>query len=154
MVRKHLSFVSKLVGLSAIGVLIPVFSTMAQTQWPSGYYSLRGNVYALNANNSTYCYVQSPTQMNLFGGFSKVREVGSDSFKAGSRDVGKCGWPNGFYRKKSKPEVYGLNDKQACYVNSPQMMDAYGGFKRVRVVEDSVDLFAQRKFVGDCLWPR
>jgi hypothetical protein len=157
MVKKHQIFVSKLVGLSTIGVFIPMLSTIAQTQWPSGCYrqSDRPEVYCLNSSSSTYCHVQNPSQMDTFGGFGQVRVVGTNRFLAGANNIGECGWLNGFYRRKSKLEVYRLNnDTKACWVSSPEMMDAYGGFKQVRVVEDSSDLFAQREYEGDCIWPR
>jgi hypothetical protein len=156
MLKKYRNFLTKLVGLSAIGVFIPMLSTIAQTQWPSGYYrkSDQPAVYYLNSSNSTYCHVQNPSQMDIFGGFGQIRVVGTNRFLAGSKNIGECGWPNGFYKRKSQPAVYGLNDTKACWVSSPQMMDAYGGFKQVRVVEDSSDLFAQREYAGDCIWPR
>ncbi len=34
-----------------------------------------------------------------------------------------------------------------------EMMNAYGGFRRVIVIDDSSDIFAQRKNAGECVWP-
>ncbi len=122
----------------------------------SGYYksNSRPEVYYVNADRRAFCHVQNPSQMNLFGGFGQVRVVGNESFKSGLADGGKCRFDNGFYKRKSKPEVYGLTDNQMCWVSSPQMMNAFGGFGKVRVVDDSSDFLAGgRQDVGDCSWP-
>lgn len=131
-------------------------SALAQSNWPPGYYraSSRPEVYWLNAREGFHCHVQNPSQMEIFGGFKQVRVVGTESFKSGTKFIGECGWPSGqFYRLKSRPEVYGTNAKIACWVSSPEMMNAYGGFGRVRVVDDSSDIFAQRRNAGECVWP-
>jgi hypothetical protein len=97
MIKKYRSLVSKVAVLSAIGVFIPMFSTTAETQWPSGYYrqSNSSYVYYLNSSNSTYCHVQNESQMEAFGGFRRVRVVGGSNFLVGSRNIGECDWPNG-----------------------------------------------------------
>lgn len=93
--------------------------------------------------------------MEIFGGFNQVRVVGNNDFKSGTKFMGKCGFLTGFYRRTNDPKVYGVNAQQgvACWVSSPQMMDAYGGFDRVKVVDDSSDISAQRRDQGGCVWP-
>ncbi|MCC5641666.1 hypothetical protein LC607_01560 [Nostoc sp. CHAB 5824] len=145
--------------LIVLGTLLASFSslpsTLAQSNWPSGFYraSSRPEVYYLNTDERFHCHVQNPSQMEILGGFGQVRVVGTESFKSGSEFAGECGWPSGFYKLKSRPEVYGVNPKVVCWVSSPAMMEAYGGFDRVKVVDDSSNIFAQRKNVGDCVWP-
>lgn len=136
-------------------VTLSALQSVAQSSWPTGYYraSNRPEVYWLNSRTNTYCHVQNPSQMNMFGGFNQVRVVGTESFRSSSQFIGKCGWPDGFYRVQNRPEVYGLGNGFACWVSSPQMMNAYGGFSRVRVVENSSNLFAQRRNAGECVWP-
>jgi len=91
--------------------------------------------------------------MNIFGGFGQVRVVGTQSYQSGARPLGGCMWPDGFYRRQSAPEVYRLFQTQMCWVSSPEMMEAYGGFGQMRVVDDPSVLQARRTDVGDCEWP-
>jgi hypothetical protein len=131
-------------------------AALAQSNWPSGYYkaSNRAEVYWLDSAKRSHCHVQNPSQMEMFGGFNNVRVVGAESFKDGSRFIGQCSWPDGqFYRLKSRREVYRTNSGIACWVSSPEMMNAYGGFGLVRVIDDSSDIFAQRINAGECVWP-
>ncbi len=150
---RNLSFVTASILVTGLAT---VFSGSVEAVSPSGYYRVsdRPEVYFLNSSSNTYCHVQNPSQMNLLGGFGKVRVVGGNSFRSGATNVGECDWPKGFYRRKSRPEVYRLSNTQMCWVSSPEMMEAYGGFGQVRVVENSSDIKAGRTDVGECDWPR
>ncbi|MEI6428272.1 MAG: hypothetical protein WCO45_07775 [Pseudanabaena sp. ELA607] len=155
MIKNYKSLFLITLGTLAVGSSELPFA-LAQSNWPVGYYraSNRPEVYYVNSAQRFHCHVQNPSQMEMFGGFKQVRVVGTESFKAGTRFIGKCGWPDGqFYRLKSRPEVYGTNTGIGCWVSSPAMMDAYGGFSRVRVIDDSSDIFAQRRNAGECVWP-
>lgn len=134
-----------------------IHSRLAQSSWPNGYYKSNTNdaVYWLNASEGIYCLVQNPSQMKAFGGFGQVRVTGTESFKSGSGSAGQCGWPDGkFLRRKSEAAVYGTYEGWACLVTSPQMMNAFGGFGLVTVIDDSSNIFATRKDGGECLWPK
>lgn len=58
----------------------------------NGFYRQDGkpNVYFVNVNNRTFCHVQSPAQMDRFGGFGRVVVFPNDSFRIGLRDAGAC----------------------------------------------------------------
>ncbi|MFB2977771.1 hypothetical protein [Microseira sp. BLCC-F43] len=58
----------------------------------NGFYRQDGkpNVYLVNVNNRAFCHVQSPAQMERFGGFGRVVVFPNDSFKIGLRDAGAC----------------------------------------------------------------
>lgn len=162
---KFLSFVGTVISL---GFTLSTLPAQANS-WSTGYYkqSDRSEVYYLNNDffridmvgappqrPPELCHVQNPSQMEALGGFGQVQVVSSNGFKQGTVYIGECPWPNGFYRRASMPEVYGLNDRLMCWVSSPEMMEAYGGFTRVMVVEDASDLLAGRKDGGTCKWPR
>ena len=145
--------------LAILGILVASSSNVlpALANWPSGFYRTSNDpkVYLLNKDSKFHCHVQNPSQMEIYGGFKQVRVVGNNEFMSGTRFADKCGFPTGFYRRKNDSKVYGVNARQgvACWVSSPEMMNAYGGFSRVRVVDDSSDIIAQRTDKGSCVWP-
>jgi hypothetical protein len=156
--RKMIKTSTKL-SLVILGTLVASSSNAlsALANWPDGFYKASNNpkVYYLDKDKNFHCHVQNPSQMEIYGGFQQVRVVGNNEFMSGTNFIGKCGFPTGFYRRKSDRKVYGVNAPQgiACWVSSPQMMDAYGGFSRVKVVDDSSDILAQRRDIGSCVWP-
>ena len=130
---------------------------LAQSSWPTGYYRANSNaaVYWLDTSKGSHCHVQNSSQMQMFGGFGQVRVTGTESFKSGTKFNGECAWPDeSFLRRKSQAAVYGTYRGGACWVSSPQMMEAFGGFGRVSVIEDSSDIFAKRQNGGECVWPK
>ncbi|HAX77814.1 MAG TPA: hypothetical protein DCY88_18735 [Cyanobacteria bacterium UBA11372] len=58
----------------------------------NGFYRQDGkpNVYYVNVDNRSFCHVQSPAQMQRFGGFGRVVVFPNDSFRIGLRDAGAC----------------------------------------------------------------
>jgi hypothetical protein len=107
----------------------------------SGYFrqSDRPEVYFVNAGSRTSCHVQNPSQMEVYGGFSQVRVVSGDTFRAGAQFSGPCLWPDGLYRSSDRPEVYYLHNnwKSACWVRTPQRVEELGGWGRVRLVNQT-----------------
>jgi pimeloyl-ACP methyl ester carboxylesterase len=120
----------------------------------------RPEVYLVFRSSGRHCHVQNPDQMKAFGGWGKVQQTASASFRNSSGGFsGGCGFPNGFYRLGSKPEVYRLygsgiaefniGDK-ACHVVNPAQMNALGGFGQVVSVDTGSDLNRGRTFIGGC----
>lgn len=167
-----MKYLTSLAGVSLfISGLASLVTLPAQAESPYSFYRVSGHpeVYLIDDHiwhidldrlpkpprpTPTVCHVQNSSQMERFGGFGQVKEVRDKSFMRGRVYQGECKWPNGFYRRASQPEVYGLNDTQMCWVISPEMMEAYGGYGRVMVVDDSSDLLAGRKDGGRCKWPK
>ncbi len=112
-----------------------------QSSLSTGYFrrSDRPEVYFVNANSRTSCHVQNPSQMDLYGGFGRVRVVSNDLFRDNTQFNGPCLWPDGLYRSNDRPEVYYLfnNWKSACWVRTPQRVEELGGWGRVRVVNQT-----------------
>jgi hypothetical protein len=105
-----------------------------------------------------HCHVQNPSQMNAFGGFSRVRNVPRLALRGTS--AGECSWPNGFFRRTNEQTVYRLHGsgamrlgRFACYVTDPRQMALYGGFGQVAVVEQNSDLFHLREQPEACVDP-
>jgi len=102
------------------------------------------------------CRVQNESQMAAWGGFDKVQVV--KKLNVAGRKTGDCGWPNGFYRRKSHPEVYRLSGKgiaprigpSACHVINETQMAAFGGFDKVMVVDDKSEIGRGRSAVTKC----
>ncbi|MEP0919552.1 hypothetical protein NC981_22235 [Leptolyngbya sp. DQ-M1] len=151
--------------------LAPLFTPPAQAESPYRFYRVDGRpeVYLVDDHYwdidiepnpkpsrkpQTVCHVQNPSQMETFGGFGQVQVVRDRAFMRGRVYQGECSWLNGFYRLASRAEIYRLNNTHLCWVSSPEMMETYGGFGQVIVVEDSSDLLAGRKNSGTCEWPK
>jgi hypothetical protein len=104
----------------------------------------------------TYCHVQNEAQMAAYGGFSRVQVV--PRLMMMGRQTGTCGWPNGFYRRSDRPEVYRLSGRgvvpnvgpDICHVVNEQQMAAYGGFRLVKVVPPTSDIGRGRRPVTPC----
>ena len=66
-------------------------------------------VYKLNSDE-TYCTVQNESQMEAFGGLSRVlvTDVLSTTFVQGYKSTpgGTCSWPEGFYRKNGATDTF------------------------------------------------
>ncbi|WP_157096330.1 hypothetical protein [Methylosinus sp. R-45379] len=101
----------------------------------------------------------SPDQMNAYGGFAQVKKV--PVLAMVGRQTGDCGWPNGFYRRSNEPAVYRLSGQgvapnigaDICHVVNEQQMAAFGGFRKVVVVEPISDLGRGRRAVTECKNP-
>lgn len=80
--------------------LTALLKTSAQAARPSGYYriSSRQEVYFLNSSSRSFCHVQDPSQMEVFGGFNQVQVVRNNSFMSGARYIGECVSPDGSLR--------------------------------------------------------
>jgi hypothetical protein len=105
-----------------------------------------------------HCHVQNEWQMAAYGGFDQVKVVPRVAMNG--RFLGACGWPNGFYRRESKPEVYRLTGEtlpgigqDICHVINETQMAAFGGFAQVKVVPDTSDIGRGRKAVRPCANP-
>lgn len=106
-----------------------------------------------------YCHVQNESQMAAFGGFDQVKVV--NSLTMTGKFTEGCGWPNGFYRRQSQPEVYRLTGNNGlpntgndiCHVINEQQMAAFGGFGVVTVVQDHSDIGRGRNAITQCANP-
>ncbi|MEH2387903.1 MAG: hypothetical protein V7K14_19425 [Nostoc sp.] len=134
-------------------------TSVANSQSSTGFYRQqnRPEVYLI-FQTGFYCHVQNEDQMKAFGGFRLV--FTSNSLNLSGRYTGDCGWPNGFFRGSNRPEVYrmygrlglagfALGDRY-CHVRNEAQMNAYGGFRVVRVVSPSSNLGRGRNFRGEC----
>ncbi|MBD1846637.1 hypothetical protein H6F89_25090 [Cyanobacteria bacterium FACHB-63] len=123
-----------------------------------GYYKStdRPEVYAVNFTNLTYCHVQNPSQMNAFGGFNQVKRFTptvANEFFSSKKFVGECRWGNGLYKRQHHPEVFHLFDNgtpSACWVRTSNQVRQFGGWNKVRSVDDSSDLKVGRTFSEQC----
>jgi hypothetical protein len=122
----------------------------------SGFFKENGRpeVYFVNGINRTFCHVQNPSQMEVYGGFSRVKTVYNNLFRYGTQFAGPCLWPDGLYRSSDRPEVYYLynNWKSACWVRTSQQVDKLGGWNRVKVVNQTSreSFIAGRSFSESC----
>ncbi len=98
-----------------------------------------------------YCHVQNPAQMNAYGGFGQVRVMQNPPLRG--EFAGPCPWPDGFWRRSDRPEVYLIRRGRICHVINPPQMEAYGGFGRVRVVPPDSRVTVGLGRVGPCPWP-
>jgi protease YdgD len=124
-----------------IAIPTVTFSNYIRGQRPvsNGYYKRNGRpeVYFLNAGDRQFCHVQNPSQMEVYGGFQQVRNVADGGFQVGVNFTGSCSWPDGLYRSRERPEVYYLSRGTACWVRTPQQVDALGGWGRVRLINNT-----------------
>lgn len=109
--------------------------------------------------DALWCHVQTPRQMNAYGGFKLVIKV--PILKMVGRQTGDCGWPNGFYRRNNEPAVYRLSGASVvpnvgldiCHVINPKQMALFGGFGKVVVVEPVADIGRGRRTMTECRNP-
>ena len=109
--------------------------------------------------DTLWCHVQTPQQMNAYGGFKLQIKV--PLLRMVGRQTGDCGWPNGFYRRSNEPAVYRLSGRGVvpnvgpgiCRVANERQMAAFGGFRKVMVVEPESELGRGRGPVTVCKNP-
>ena len=133
----------------------------AQAQASAGSFYRQNNaaavMYQYSGNN--FCHVQNEAQMAAYGGFSRVQVV--PRLMMAGMQSGTCGWPNGFYRRSDRPEVYRLSGSggipnvgaDICHVVNEQQMAAFGGFRLVKVVPPNSDIGRGRRPVTPCRNP-
>jgi len=127
-----------------------VGSFVRQSDRPEVYYQFRADMY---------CHVQNEAQMAAYGGFGRVQVVPRATMRG--QFTGGCSFPNGFYRLRSRPEVYRLfgsnglpnGGNDICHVVNEQQMARFGGFGIVRVVPDTSDVRRGRGSVRPCMNP-
>lgn len=161
--KRNLLFLSA-VAIALTGLGIIATKTKAQSQSTAGCpqcftprktgfyrYFKDPKVYYLDSATRTRCHVQNPSQMEAFGGFGLVR-VFKSSFSPETQFIGKCAWPDGFFRRSNLPHVYKLFDtkRSYCHVTDPQQMERFGGFSKVRVVSPDSSLEQGRSNLGSC----
>jgi hypothetical protein len=137
--------ITAVIGL--IGAVLPAAAQgfggfFRQAQRPEVYWQFSGH---------QYCHVQNPAQMNAFGGFGQVRVMQNPPLRG--EFAGPCPWPQGFWRRSDRPEVYLISRGRICHVINPQQMEAYGGFGRVRVVPPDSRVTVGLGRVTPCPWP-
>lgn len=104
---------------------------------------------------SGYCTVQTPIQMEEFGGDALVRNV--PLLVPRGQDDGACPWPGGLYRRDGERAIYALRGRFetrrgaiACRLVDPTQIAQFATLGRVRVVEADADLMRGRSFTGPC----
>jgi hypothetical protein len=85
------------------------------------------------------------------GGSSSGSGSGSGGASGVSSSSGQVG--PGFYRHQNERAVYNVAKSKYCIVSGIQQMEAFGGFKIVRVVDQSVDLAIGKMAPAFCAWP-
>lgn len=139
---------SAIVTLAVVGGL----TTPASAQMSGGFYRQAQRPEVLwQLSAYQYCHVQNPAQMNAYGGFGQVRVMQNPPLRG--EFSGPCPWPQGFWRRSDRREVYLISRGRICHVVSPQQMEAFGGFGRVRVVPPDSRLTVGLGRVLPCPWP-
>jgi hypothetical protein len=137
--------------LAAVTVLAGT-AAPATAQMSGGFYrqAQRPEVY-WQYSAYQFCHVQNPAQMNAYGGFAQVRVMQNPPLRG--EFAGPCPWPDGFWRRSDRPEVYLIRRGRICHVINPTQMDAFGGFGRVRVVPPDSRVTVGLGRVVPCPWP-
>jgi len=76
------------------------------------------SIWYLPAGTATYCLVADPTQMNVFGGFGRVKQVDAGATIAGRRLDGTCRYPDGVYEIAGT--AYRLHGDAFCRERRPE----------------------------------
>ncbi len=109
-------------------------------------------------SDTHYCHVQNDVQMAAFGGASQVRVTNNIHLRG--QFTRNCGWPNGFFRRSTEPQVYMMYGnsfipnlgESYCHVKDEHQLGILAnqtGYS-VKVVEPNSDFDAGRSFTGTC----
>ncbi len=98
------------------------------------------SIWYLPAGTATYCLVADPTQMNVFGGFGRVKQVDAGATITGRRLDGTCRYPDGVYEVAGT--AYRLHGDTICRESRPE--------RHATTVPAGTALGVSRRDLGRC----
>ena len=131
--------------------------------FPEGFYRGKGTaaVRYMRPDTGWSCHVQNETQMEAYGGFTRVQDVAlmstasSQSPLFGRADIGECAWPNGLFRYASgnlaSYTIRGLYGVQCVVRDDAQLERLKRSYGAVRLIPETSDLFVNSRYAGNCL---
>lgn len=110
-------------------------------------------VYMIFKNGQSYCHVENESQLAANRAGTKVHPLPADfDLDSGRRFLGKCGWPNGVFRRSNENQVFVLYDNEyLCHLNEEWLWRAGAGGPVLTIVADpNSDLARGREHKGTC----
>jgi hypothetical protein len=115
-------------------------------------------VYRLERRGTTYCEIQSASQLRgPSGGAIPLDVPRGEGLLDGRSSTGLCPWPDGVYRRDGDTVSYLRRGSTYCAVVNDAQSELFGFARPWQVAAEPLGdprTFAEgRSFSGDCLWP-